>query len=56
MGTDKQLQVIAERLHAICTHSFAELLVGDSRTRNNCFSRATLNAKASVIYRSIHKS
>lgn len=28
VGTDKQLQVIAEWLHTICTHSFAELLVG----------------------------
>lgn len=27
VGTDKQLQVIAEWLHTTCTHSFAELLV-----------------------------
>ena len=55
VGADKQLQVIAEWLHTICTRGFAELLVGYSRTRNNSISGATLNAKASGIYGYIHK-
>lgn len=55
VGTDKQLKVIAEWVHTICTHSFAELLVGYSRTRNNCISRVTLNAKATGMYGYIHK-